>query len=597
MKGLQAKELLRTLSSAMEKPYWDTCQKTLPDPCIMPNFGRTPDITVMIVPDNYTENLTYPIFIGEVLGKKAKGPHLSQRYAGYNAMMQSLVFAPRAYYWEIGTTALSLHILNKQPSHGRINVNKKTYKLADKGQFMEMIDDFADVFLNELINLRPVTYMSSQCLQKKDYKDFLSKPSGLDYNIKDQCWHLFVPRYNCQGINAVPENFVAEVDHEDPGKPFTADHPVDHWPLFKNVIHENKVLQVDQWNISEGAFGDLTFCHAFRDNAGNARDMKHKNLMTEIQKNAKNLAKQSAFADIADILTTVSTADFLTPSLKDHLAIANTQVDPPPPALGQHENDWDLKYYNKEIMLTSVRDDSMNLSLLYESDDDYLDPENILAEPPPEMEDLDVEDVEMQPQPGPSGLGAAGPSPMGTAGVTPMGPGGDVITDEMLLRTNRVRFDPLTDLVMRQYISSIPEPDIQQRGIWTATRTPHTRAQHRAATAYLATQQAITACPFSVQIQQPVCRTLYTQGISTVTQTTPSALSTTEMAPTSPGGITTAVETLTITREPLVPAMTIGGAQGARGGATGVAPTVSPTKGKIGSALDKLKQKFQRKDK
>ena len=87
MKGCQAKELLRTLSSAMEKPYWDTCQKTLTDPCIMPNFGRTPDITVTIVPDNYTENLTYPIFIGEVLGKKAKGPQLSQRYAVYNVMM------------------------------------------------------------------------------------------------------------------------------------------------------------------------------------------------------------------------------------------------------------------------------------------------------------------------------------------------------------------------------------------------------------------------------------------------------------------------------------------------------------------------------
>ena len=57
MKGLQTKELLRTLSSAMEKPYWDTCQKTHTDPCIMPNFRRTPDITVTIIPDNYTENL------------------------------------------------------------------------------------------------------------------------------------------------------------------------------------------------------------------------------------------------------------------------------------------------------------------------------------------------------------------------------------------------------------------------------------------------------------------------------------------------------------------------------------------------------------
>ena len=159
---------------------------------------------------------------------------------------------------------------------------------------------------------------------------------------------------------------------------------------------------------------------------------------------------------------------------------------------------------------------------------------------------------------------------------------------------------------MRQYISSIPEPNLQQRGIWTPTRTPRTRAQHRAATAYFATQQAITASPFAVQTHQLVRHTLYTQGISTVMQTTtPStgqALTTTETAPTSPGGITTAVESLTITGEPLVLGTSTGGAQGAVGGAQGavgdstaVTPTVSPTKGKLGSAFDKLKQKISKK--
>ena len=112
-KRRQAKELMRTLSSAMEKPYWDTCQKTDRDPCLMPNIARTPDIAVTLIPQNYTQNLTYPIFIGEILGKKDKGALYSQRYAGYNATMQSLVFAPRAYYWEIGTLSPSLYILEK----------------------------------------------------------------------------------------------------------------------------------------------------------------------------------------------------------------------------------------------------------------------------------------------------------------------------------------------------------------------------------------------------------------------------------------------------------------------------------------------------
>ena len=84
--------------------------------------------------------------------------------------------------------------------------------------------------------------------------------------------------------------------------------------------------------------------------------------------------------------------------------------------------------------------------------------------------------------------------------------------------------------------------------------------------------------------------------MQTTTPSTGQARTTTETAPTSPGGITAAVESLTITGEPPVPGMSPGGAQDAVGG-TAVTPTVSPTKGKIGSAFYKLKQKFQRKDK
>ena len=174
---------------------------------------------------------------------------------------------------------------------------------------------------------------------------------------------------------------------------------------------------------------------------------------------------------------------------------------------------------------------------------------------------------------------------MGKAGATPqMGPVGDVISNEKPLKSTRVIFDTLTDFVIRQYICSIPDcPEpVQQRGIWTPTRTPHTRAQHRATIAYLASQQASTASPVSLQTQQPVCRSLYTQPLTT-----------TETAPTSPpGGITMAVQSLTITSEPPVPGMSTGGPQGAVGGAT---PTVSPTEGVIGSAFDKLKKKMSKK--
>ena len=62
----------------------------------------------------------------------------------------------------------------------------------------------------------------------------------------------------------------------------------------------NKLSKVDQL---KGAFGETTFCFPLRDNAGNAKDFNNKYLLQEIQRNAKNLAKQSAFAGIADILS------------------------------------------------------------------------------------------------------------------------------------------------------------------------------------------------------------------------------------------------------------------------------------------------------
>ena len=280
---LQAKELLRTLSSAMEKPYWDTCQKAGTDPCIMPNIGRTPDITVIVTPDNYTQNVTYPIFIGEILGRKEQST-LTQRYAGYNACMQSLVFVPRAYYWEIKTTKPNLYILNRDPAHGRINANMKTYNLVEKAEFKEMLDDLCFVFLDELIYLRPLTYISSQCLRNKEYKDFLSKPPGLDSHIENQCWHLFVPKYNCQGINAVPDNFVEGIDHEDPEKEFSSEVPADHWPRVQDIVNGNLVLKVDNWNIAEGTFGDIAFCHAYRNNIGTLRIWRMKTLWNTSEK-------------------------------------------------------------------------------------------------------------------------------------------------------------------------------------------------------------------------------------------------------------------------------------------------------------------------
>ena len=123
------------------------------------------------------KNVSYPIFIGEVLGKKDPGPQYNQRYEGYNAVMQSLVFASRCYYFEIGTISPSLYILQKNPKEGTITAKKKNYVLRYASDMKELIQDLCHVFLDKLINLRHIAHLSSLCMHNRNYKDFLSPPT------------------------------------------------------------------------------------------------------------------------------------------------------------------------------------------------------------------------------------------------------------------------------------------------------------------------------------------------------------------------------------------------------------------------------------
>ena len=176
----------------------------------------------------------------------------------------------------------------------------------------------------------------------------------------------------------------------------------------------------------------------------------------------------------------------------------------------------------------------MNLSFLYRSgrgDDLFVDPETILASPKSdedeEMEDEEKQNLETQePTPAPStvgltpapqlqpepntvgltpapGPGAVGLTPapqlqpgLGAVELTPApqlqpGPGGDaqagpdpIKKEEPPLWKTRVRFDGGTHIMLKEYICTVPEPVEPVYGKWTPSRTPRTRAQHRAAALY-----------------------------------------------------------------------------------------------------------------
>ena len=119
----------------------------------------------------------------------------------------------------------------------------------------------------------------------------------------------------------------------------------------------NLVLEVDHWNIAEGTFGDISFCRAYRDNTGKPKNLDRANLMEHIRDNAKNLAKQTAFSDIAEVLTTVATADILTPRFKRTVTLSRTvELDPEQPVdpNAPPTEDWELMYYSDQVKLSCV---------------------------------------------------------------------------------------------------------------------------------------------------------------------------------------------------------------------------------------------------
>ena len=491
-KHQQAKELMRTLSSAMEKPYWDTCQKTDRDPCLMPNIAHTPDIAVTLNPQNYTQNLTYPIFIGEILGKKDKGALYSQRYAGYNATMQSLVFSPRAYYWEIGTLSPSLYILKKDPAHGRIKTNMKTYHLQDPAQYDQMLKDLCDVFLDELINLHPISYISGKCMRAKEYKDFISKPSGLGHPIENQCWHLFVPKYNCQGIQDMPPDYHKKVDAGDKNKPFVPQHGASHVPSIEYVVEGNKVIEVDQLKIRECDFADVEHCRAYRDKSGNAKDLKDMDMLQYIRSNVKDLSKQTALSDISNLLSRVFNARFFTLGFIKQIKASEPEVDPAPETLDPEDgNIWELNTFPHGMECRNMQDTTLNMLITFHEDDDYEDPEHILDDEPTPKELMIEEEQEQVEQltermaalqmPG----GAATPvsTPRGTTQVSTTG---QFLDPSLLLQSNTVKLAPSASEALKIFLSRTPVPDNLAPNTWSPSKgLPTTRQQARIAEQYM----------------------------------------------------------------------------------------------------------------
>ena len=164
-----AKELLRKIATCFDIPVWGSCTGEDADTqCLMPNYRHTPDSVVAIIPENSVVDLRYPIFITEVLDQKELKGNNEEKYNGFNAAMQSLVFAPHAYYCEVVVGDTKMYIIKKVPHKGYLEVEAKHYRLYDEDNFNQFLQDICAALINSMVNLSPIAQYSAKCLKKAD---------------------------------------------------------------------------------------------------------------------------------------------------------------------------------------------------------------------------------------------------------------------------------------------------------------------------------------------------------------------------------------------------------------------------------------------
>ena len=251
-------EVIRTVSSCMETSIWGMCTYTdYNNKCKMPNAKRTPDVIVAAVPENSTKYLRFPLLVCEILGKKPAGQRYEQKFDGFNASMQPLVFSHRGYYWEIVTTDVHIYKLEKVPEKGYIKIHEKVYDLVEEiptnapdnqfPAFAEMVEDLCAILLDCTINLAPICLSSANCLTDARYKDFLNIPSVTRRKIEPHCWHIFVPEFLADD-QKVKDAYLPN-DAEDPMKPAVDPNETvskDHVPTEDEVLAESCVIPVDE---------------------------------------------------------------------------------------------------------------------------------------------------------------------------------------------------------------------------------------------------------------------------------------------------------------------------------------------------------------
>ena len=219
----KAKECAWTLPECLKEQVYHCCHGLAPYHCSLPNAKKTPDIVVGVIPNPNT-HIKFPIFIFEVIGKKKITGINERHFPGFLEVMQSLTFAPYAYYGEVDDKSVYLFKFQKVPQDGCIDITYREFKYAVPGQIGAMLgrimDALTEIFFDVITNLSWVQYESSRLLRAAGYQDFVAELNGQLQLIETHCWHLFEPTFVGQHHHVTQEK--CPYDNEDN---FTQIHP------------------------------------------------------------------------------------------------------------------------------------------------------------------------------------------------------------------------------------------------------------------------------------------------------------------------------------------------------------------------------------
>ena len=191
-----ARTFLRTIHMYSTSQTWPTCATcTKIHKCQQPNESHTPDIVLMLLPEDRSESLEIPAFCVEIVGSKVIWSADSTTRSMFIGMLKSLSYMPVSYGLEIKHETMKIYTMKRNLKYDRVDVESKEFSLAGSPQKMRqtlycLIDDLSKIFLTIALELTPCAFAVAKYLQHAGYMDSKLLNHGRCVLLHEDCWHL-----------------------------------------------------------------------------------------------------------------------------------------------------------------------------------------------------------------------------------------------------------------------------------------------------------------------------------------------------------------------------------------------------------------------